>query len=344
METKNITLNEKRNVTLTAYLQDVGGGFEHVTRRPGIIVMPGGGYQFHAETEAEPVALAYLEAGYQAFILHYSLKEDSVWPNPLDDYEQAMEYIRSHSEEWHLYPDKIAVIGFSAGGHLAASAATLAKNRPAAAILGYAGLTADIRVCLPNAPDVSEAVDYQTCPCFLFATRTDNLLPINNTIRFMQALSDHGISFESHIYAYGPHGYSIGNSSVVSSDTKICSRVKNWVGDSIGWLKDVMGDFGPDGMTEPVCEAHVTRDGDKYLSADCTIGHLMKFPQAMAILGGIVAQLQTDKPDVSSMPKEGWDVSSIIQNMKLRNALDYLRLSEEQIRQVDEALSRIPNT
>ena len=60
-----------------------------------------------------------------------------MWPNPLEDYDQAMELIAAHAKEWHLIPEKIAVIGFSAGGHLAACAATMAKHRPAAAILAY---------------------------------------------------------------------------------------------------------------------------------------------------------------------------------------------------------------
>ena len=70
--------------------------------------------------------------------MRYSIKEDAKWPNPLEDYEEAMELIRSKSEEWNVYEDKIALIGFSAGGHLAASAATMSINRPNAAILGYA--------------------------------------------------------------------------------------------------------------------------------------------------------------------------------------------------------------
>ena len=113
MKTEVIMLNEKRNVTLTAYLQGVGGEFRYVTKRPAIIVIPGGGYQYCSEREADPIALPYLKAGYQVFILRYSLRADAQWPNPLDDYEQAMALIREKAEEWNLYADKIAVIGFS---------------------------------------------------------------------------------------------------------------------------------------------------------------------------------------------------------------------------------------
>ena len=72
--------------------------------------------------------MPYLKAGYQTFILRYSVREDAAWPTPLDDYEQAMELIRSKAEDWNLYPDKIAVIGFSAG---AAACAEQASNSAA---------------------------------------------------------------------------------------------------------------------------------------------------------------------------------------------------------------------
>lgn len=136
MEKEVMILNEERNVSLTAYLQGVEGEFGNIPKRPGILVLPGGGYQMCSDREADPVAFPYLKAGYQVFVLRYSVKKDALWPQPLEDYDAAMDLIRSRAQEWKLYPDKIAVIGFSAGGHLAGAAATMAKNRPAAAILG----------------------------------------------------------------------------------------------------------------------------------------------------------------------------------------------------------------
>src|SRR5699024_3994003 len=133
MKIQEIVLNSKRDVKLTALVQGVGGEF-NLEKRPAVLILPGGGYSFCSDREAEPVAFAYAQAGYQAFILRYSVGEHKQWPNPLEDYEQAMELIKSNPE-WHVYGDKIGVIGFSAGGHLAASAATMAKNRPNAAIL-----------------------------------------------------------------------------------------------------------------------------------------------------------------------------------------------------------------
>lgn len=337
MRVELITLNERRNVTLTAYLQDVGGEFGYVTKRPAILILPGGGYQYCSQREADPVAMPYLKAGYQVLILRYSVKEEAVWPNPLTDYEQAMGLIESKAEDWKLYSNKIAVLGFSAGGHLAAAAATMAEHRPNAAILGYAVAGADVKGCNPSAPDTIAAVNYDTCPCFLFATRTDNVVPVSNSIRFMQALADNDISFESHIYAYGPHGFSTFDSSIQSRDTVACNRTKNWVDDSIEWLKDMFGDFGMDGMTDPLCKAHVTDDGEDFLSLDCTMACLMKNAKAQEVLENIFAGLKEKQEQM------GPDTMELFLKMKLRDALSFLTLPEDTVQEIGKKLSGIPN-
>ena len=97
MKTEVIVLNEERNVTLTAYLLQVGGEFANIPKRPAILILPGGGYQMCSDREADPVAMPYLKAGYHVFIMRYSVKADAVWPNPFDEYDQAMELIRSKS-------------------------------------------------------------------------------------------------------------------------------------------------------------------------------------------------------------------------------------------------------
>ncbi|MEW9052881.1 MAG: alpha/beta hydrolase [Neobacillus sp.] len=355
MKVEKIVLNEERNVTLTAYLQEVGGEFQYVTKRPAIMVLPGGGYQFCSDREADPVALAYLKAGYQVFILRYSVKANSIWPNPLNDYEQAMELIRSKKEEWCLYEDKIAVVGFSAGGHLASCAATMSNNRPNAAILGYAvTIGEDVRSCNPSAPDTVSAIDYDTCPCFVFATRTDSVVPIVNSTKFINALAEQGIAFESHIYAYGPHGFSTGDTSVQSKEMIMCSRAPHWVEDSISWLKDVLGDFGPDGMTTPVCKGHINGDKEKYLSIDCTYALIMSNPTAMAIVGPVLAEMnkQTDvlvETREMENVKDGdgfpGDMMSVIMGrLTLREILSIGKAPEDVLEGLDVQLRQIPNT
>lgn len=331
MEKEWIVLNEGRNVTLTAYTQEVGGKFNYIPKRPAILILPGGGYQYCSRREADPVAFAYLQAGYQAFVLNYSVGVHSAWPNPLEDVEQALALIRSR-EDWNVYPDKVAVIGFSAGGHLAAAAATMAKNRPNAAILGYAVATDDVKGCNPTAPDTTRYVDRHTCPCFVFATRTDEIVPIRNSIDFVSALAKANVAFESHIYAYGPHGFSIANSGVHYRGTPLCDRVPDWVGDSIGWLRDVLGDFGDGGMTEPVCRARFTGDDDPYLSVECTAGHLLDNPRAREAMGDYVRMLEANP-----------DSTEALRRITLRGILGFVGVPSEKIVELDQKLRLIPN-
>ncbi len=225
-------LNPERRVTLTAYLQGTGGEFVGLTERPAVLVLPGCGYHFCSDREADPVAFPYLKAGYHVFILRYSVNEQAEWPHPLDDYEQAMDYILGHAGEWHVVADRIAVICFSAGGHLAASAATMSRRRPAAAILGYPVIDgACARDYLPSAPDVPSAVTPETCPCFIFATRTDNLVPVENALHMADALCRNDVAFECHIYGNGPHGLSTGDVSV--NRGRFCARYADWTADSL---------------------------------------------------------------------------------------------------------------
>lgn len=330
MQTEIITLNKERNVTLTAYIQPVGGKFTNITKRPAILILPGGGYQYCSDREADPVAFAFLQAGYQAFILRYSVGEHSTWPNPLEDVEQAMELIRGR-EDWNVYTDKIVAAGFSAGGHLAAAAATMSKNRPNAAILGYAVTDHDVKACNMTAPDTIPYVDKNTCPCFVFATRTDDLVPVKNSIRFIDALEKADISFESHIYAYGPHGFTIGNSGVLNPGVPICNRAHRWVEDSIEWLKDMFGDFGDGILTEPVCRSHFSGDRDEYLSLECTIGHLMQFPEAIEAMG----------PFAQGMKDE--EMLKSVTSMQLKGALRFTKVPQNIVEEIDRKLRQISN-
>lgn len=300
MIVENIVLNEERQVSLTAYIQQVGGPFDYIAKRPGILILPGGGYQYCSDREADPAAMGFLKAGFQVFILRYSVKEHGTWPNPLEDYEQAMAFIRQNEEKWNLYKNKIAVLGFSAGGHLAGCAATMAKEKPNAAILGYAVTRGqDIQNCQSTAPDVVSAVDRKTCPCFVFATRDDRVVPIENSIAFIGALAAQGISFESHIYSHGPHGFSTADTSVQYKDTLICSRAQNWVEDSVAWLRDIFGNFGNLELTKPACPAHVSGDFEEYLSLDCTFGYLRKKKEAEPIMLPFLAWLEEHREEVA---------------------------------------------
>ena len=344
MRTETIVLNQERNVTMTAYLLEVEGEFGYVSRRPAILVLPGGGYQICSDREADPVAMPYLKAGYQVFILRYSVKEYSVWPNPLEDYEQAMTMTRENAHPWKLFPDKVAVIGFSAGGHLAAAAATMAVNRPNAAILGYAVTSSDVKGCNVTAPDTVSQVDKDTCPCFLFATRDDDVVPVMNSIRFMEALTKMGTSFESHIYSHGPHGFSTGDTSIQRRDVPMSDRISDWVPDSIGWLKEVLGDFGENGMTLPAVEAHVTGDWKDFLSVDCTFGRILNNPEGRKAVEEL---LETVKKQAEERGADRAEVTlesmAVFSDIRMKKILDHVSVPEDMVKAIDHRLSQIRN-
>lgn len=241
MEQIRLVLNAERNVSLTGYIQPVGGEFWGMTKRPAMIIMPGGGYQYCSDREAEPVAFAYLQTGYQVFILRYSLNENAVWDNPLKDYDMAYETICENAEKWFVDTERIAVIGFSAGGHLAASAAVSAIHRPRAAILGYPVISTTIP-WNQTAPDPSMLVDDKTCPCFVFASRNDGTVPIQDSLNFLNSLNAKGIPFEAHIYSYANHGFSTCEPQLNNREW-CCNRTPDWVKDSIEWLRETVGDF-----------------------------------------------------------------------------------------------------
>lgn len=349
MQTINIVLSEERKVQLTGYIQEVGGKFGYVTRRPAILILPGGAYQYCSKREMDPVAFGFLRAGFQVFILEYSVGKDAVWPNPLNDYEQAMDLIRGNAEIWNLYPDKVAVAGFSAGGHLAAAAATMARQRPNAAILGYAVAGEDARICLPGAPDTTNYVDAHTCPCFLFATRTDQVVPIRNSVRFMEALTCVDVTFESHIYAYGPHGFSTADSSVHNPDVPLCDRAQNWQKDAIGWLRDVLGDFSTNGMTSPKVGHYATADQEPTLSLDCTVAHVLANPIAQKKLLPLLRTSMAKKmlapllENVGLTPDPAGAEKLKDCRMVLRGVLDFMHCPESLMDLLDHKLKKIPN-
>ena len=332
MKTETLVLNEERHVTLTSYLQPVGGEFGALTERPAVLVIPGG-YHFCSNREAEPVAYAYLKAGYHAFILRYSLNEYARWPNPLRDYEQAMGMIRANAERWHVASDRIAVIGFSAGGHLAACAATMSRERPNAAILGYPVIDGDCAGdYLPGAPDVIAAVDASTCPCFVFATRTDNLVPVENSIHLIDALCRHEVAFESHIYSNGPHGLTTGDESLGVQDC--CSRYPHWVGDSISWLGDVLGGFGPSGLTAPRFGSAINGNHEEKLNLNCTVAYL----RTQSATAELLSRLIPEKQEGMALPKSAEKV------ITLGQILAWGGFDEKTIRDLERQLDAMEKT
>ena len=310
-----------------------------------VVACPGGGYSHLAfEHEGCDWAPYFNKQGIALIVLKYRMpKGDRTLP--ISDAEAAMKVVRDSADVWNLNPNDIGIMGSSAGGHLATAAATLAQNRPNAAILGYAVTSQHVQACNPNAPETISAVDRKTPPCFVFATRTDSMVPINNSIDFMRALSDNGVAFESHIYAYGPHGFSTCESSI--QDTRpqtICSRVPHWVEDSIGWLKDIFGECTLEGMTDPLCPAHINDNYLDYLTVDCTFAHVMAIPEAATLLAPMIDTLIAGLSEQAKGMSAAFDDSngtSMVSDMKLRDLLAYGKISDDELKALDNQLRQI---
>lgn len=339
MKAETIVLNRERNVTLTCYLQEVEGEFGF-HKRPAMIVLPGGGYKICSDREADPVALAYAKAGYQTFILRYTLKDFGPWPMPLDDYEEAFSLVCENAETWHVDTEKIAVVGFSAGGHLAACAATMAGHKPAAAILIYPATMREIvDLCQPGMPCPHEHVDGDTCPCFLAACRDDHSVDIRNTLTLELALAEKGIPFEAHIYSYGGHGFSTAESWVITSE--VSGRVSKWVQDSIDWLAETMGRLTRKGFTEPDQNLCLNADHSPVLSIMCSLQHIRKQNDDVQVL------LKPFYDDMAlAAEKGGFPLEALydaIGNSTVKELMETLCFSEQQMTEIDQSLHQIVN-
>lgn len=239
---EKINLTNDPDVTLTAYVCDPSREMPNMDTRPAMLVLPGGAYRFCSDREAEPIALEYIAKGYNAFVLRYSLNEKSLFPRPLDDASAALKLIRANADKWHIDPEKVAVIGFSAGGHLAAAVSTISEEKPNACVLGYPCILSYMSKLLPNPiPSLDEKITPETPPTFIFAASDDNAVPLDNSLKYALELEKNKVPYELHVFSRGGHGFSSSTKVVVADpehEQKI-SASKYWVQRSIDWLDEI---------------------------------------------------------------------------------------------------------
>lgn len=229
-----------------------------VDDRPAVLVLPGGGYVYCCDREAEPVAMAYLNSGFHAFVLRYSTGWDAAGFAPLAEVSWVIGLMRENAEQWHIAKEKIAVCGFSAGGHLALSSGLLAENKPNAMILGYPvastpnvpGMDFMLKVLTgKKQPTGEDAVQFDLVPqitknappVFLMATAED-LLTGYGALPIAKAYSDLGMPYELHVFQYGEHGYSLANAAAADgSSRKLDEAFAQWHPLSVLWLNRIFG-------------------------------------------------------------------------------------------------------
>lgn len=222
-------------------------------KRGAVLIIPGGGYAYTSPREAEPIALQFNAAGYHAFVLDYSVSPIK-HPQPLLDASRAICIIRENANKWNVNPEKIAICGFSAGGHLAASLGVywhkeylgnvtgveIGLNRPNVMILAYPVITSgqyahrgsfinllgeDASPELLYEMSLEHHISEKTPPAFIWHTFEDQAVPVENSLLFAQGLRNKNIPFELHIYPEGGHGLSLATEETATSPAQVVPHV-----------------------------------------------------------------------------------------------------------------------
>jgi acetyl esterase/lipase len=226
-----------------------------------VVILPGGAYRGLAgDLEGREVADWFTARGFRAFILSYRLISHGYFlPVPLLDARRAVQTVRARAKDYLINPNRIVIIGFSAGGHLAALSGTQfvagkadaedpierVSSRPDYLVLGYPWIgaissdTSHLSYCklfnvmdkceelrLAYSPDLFVTKD--TPPTFMYHTFTDQTVPVEQGLRFYEALVKAGVTSEMHVFAKGPHGTGLGKGD---------EALDQWPGLMENWLR-----------------------------------------------------------------------------------------------------------
>jgi acetyl esterase/lipase len=258
-----------RNPTLTCYLPynlvEMGRADE---MRPSMVVCPGGGYGNCSEREAEPIALKFLNWGFNVFVLRYSCAPHR-YPIQLREVASVFEMIYKNANEWHCDTEKIGIIGFSAGGHLTAHYSNAYNSdavrevfpeskKPNFSVLCYPVISADesfahrgsfinLLGTYPEGDDVAKyscdkMVSENTPPTFIWHTTEDQAVPVKNSLVYATALADNKVPFTHRIYPYGVHGLSTVDHLTLDDDKRDSKNAlaHQWLDDLKAWMDETI--------------------------------------------------------------------------------------------------------
>ena len=242
--------------------------------RDALLVIPGGGYGVVCHhSEGEPIALAFAARGYNTFTLNYRAKQGMYhYPTQLIDASRAMLYLRENAESLKINAQRIFAVGFSAGGHLCGSLATMynypeivrefgeqrcKKIRPEGVILSYPVTTmhaathegsfenltglpyGEIPEDMANRFSIDTALTSESSPMFLWHTVEDELVPEEGTLVLALALARKKVPHRVSIFPYGPHGLTLSNGVTAKDEAHIQPMVECWVGQADEWMKSL---------------------------------------------------------------------------------------------------------
>ena len=223
---------------------------------PTLICVPGGCYSRCSKREGEPPAVRFYSYGYNAAVLEYSVI-DKPFPTALLELCEAVKYIRSHKEEL-CATDDVTVMGFSAGGHLAASLGVYSQKyggiavRPDRLILCYPVITSGVYTHRESAENIARDSDTMDLislekhisdsfpPCFIWHCADDSTVPVQNSLLLAQSLSENNIPYELHIFPEGGHGIAMCDITTVRDgdyDKYINPTCAQWSELALDWLR-----------------------------------------------------------------------------------------------------------
>lgn len=237
-------------------------------KRPCMVVCPGGGYSMCSERESEPIALKYTSEGFNVFVINYSVAPHR-FPNQLREVAALMELIYKNADEWNCDTEKVAIIGFSAGGHLAAHYSTCyncdevrevfpESKGVNASILSYPVISINLeKTHVGSFQNLTGQFNWNqdekrkfscesnvtkdTPPAFIWHTAEDSAVPVRNSLVYAEALANNNVPFELHIYPYGWHGMSTCDKETLNNPDRIANYNASWIEDSKKWLKLTLG-------------------------------------------------------------------------------------------------------
>jgi len=245
-------LSKVKNPSLTAFIPENPNG-------TAMIICPGGGYALLAiKRSGYDVAKWLNKLGITAFVLKYRLPSDAIMEDksigPLQDAQESIRYVRRNAKKWLLNPNKIGVIGFSAGGHLASTLATHYKDvtyktkdttsaKPNFTVLVYPVISMQDDIThvgsrnrlLGNKPSKEEIekfsnqlhVNAHTSPTFIAHASDDQAVSVKNSITYYLALQENNVPAELHAYQHGKHAFFLGREKTTSQYWR--NQCKNWL-------------------------------------------------------------------------------------------------------------------
>ena len=261
-------LNTKQEPVLHCYVNDNTWRYNPEKKVPAMLLTPGGAYaNVSFVREGEPMAFHFLSCGFSCFVLEYSVAPEH-YPAQLTETAASIKYIRDNADAWMIDKDKVAVCGFSAGGHLAASIGVLYNDpfvldalkvdadyiRPNALVLGYPVITAepsithsgtisnvsgttDVESGMYKKMSLENHVNENTPATYIWHTANDQAVNVRNSICFANALAANKVHFEMHIFPDGVHGLATSDYATNSSVQPHYS--KPWLDEAKKFLFDL---------------------------------------------------------------------------------------------------------